>query len=74
MYIYFLIRRDVKNIYITEICMVNQYNSSIIKNHKITNKDFFDGVPVKGYVASQVIFRDDFALEVKNKHLGISSD
>ena len=27
-----------------------QYQSSIIKNHKITNKNFFDGVPLKGYV------------------------
>ena len=29
-----------------------KYKSSIIKNHKITNKKFFDGVPLKGYVAS----------------------
>ena len=28
-----------------------EYNSSIIKNHKITNKNLFDGVPLKGYVA-----------------------
>ena len=28
-----------------------------IKNHKITKKHFFDGVSLKGYVASQVIFR-----------------
>ena len=31
-----------------------QYKSSIIKNHKIT---IFYGVPLKGYVASSVIFR-----------------
>ena len=29
-----------------------QYKSSIINNHKITKKDIFDGVPLKGYVAS----------------------
>ena len=28
-----------------------QYKSSIIKNHKITNKFLFDGIPFKGYVA-----------------------
>ena len=28
-----------------------QYKSSIIKNHKIT-KSIFDGIPLKGYVAS----------------------
>ena len=32
--------------------MKKQYESSIIKNHKITNKKIFDGVPLKGYVAS----------------------
>ena len=32
--------------------MKKQYKSSIIKNHKITNKNVFDGVPLKGYVAS----------------------
>ena len=32
------------------------YKSSITKNHKIENNIFFDGVPLKGYVASQVIF------------------
>ena len=32
--------------------MRKQYKSSIIKNHKITKQDFFDGVPLKGYVAS----------------------
>ena len=29
-----------------------QYKSIIIKNHKITKENFFDGVPLKGYVAS----------------------
>ena len=43
---------ELKNIYITEIYMKKQYKSSIIKNHKITNKKNFDGVPLKGYVAS----------------------
>ena len=37
--------------------MIKQYKSSRIKNHKITKKFFFDGVPLKGYVASKVIFR-----------------
>ena len=32
--------------------MKKHYKSSIIKNHKITQKSFFDGVPLKGYVAS----------------------
>ena len=31
--------------------MKKQNNSSIIKNHKITIKKFFDGIPLKGYVA-----------------------
>ena len=35
--------------------MKKEYKSSIIKNHKITN-NFFDGVSLKGYVASEVIF------------------
>ena len=47
---------ELKHIYITEIYMKKQYNSSIIKNHKITNKNVFDGIPLKGYLAS-VIFR-----------------
>ena len=34
-----------------------RYKSSRIKNHKITHKKKFDGVPLKGYVASLVIFR-----------------
>ena len=32
--------------------MKKQYKTSIIKNHKITKRIFFDGVPLKGYVAS----------------------
>ena len=27
--------------------MKKQYKQSIIKNHKITEKNFFDGVPLK---------------------------
>ena len=38
--------------YITEIYIRKQYKSSIIKNHKITNKHIFDDVPLKGYIAS----------------------
>ena len=41
----------------TEIYLKKQYKSSIIKNHKITQKKIFDGVPLKSYVASRVIFR-----------------
>ena len=39
--------------------MKRQYKSSITKNHKIKKKKifFFDGIPLKGYVASEVIFR-----------------
>ena len=32
--------------------MKKQYKSSRIKNHKITKEFFFDGIPLKGYVAS----------------------
>ena len=32
--------------------MKKQYKSSRIKNHKITQKKIFDGVPLKRYVAS----------------------
>ena len=32
--------------------MKKQCNSSIINKHKITNTNFFDGVPLQGYVAS----------------------
>ena len=44
---------ELKNIglYITE----KQYKWSISKNHTIKNK--FDGAPLKGYLASYVIFR-----------------
>ena len=43
---------ELKNIYFTEIYMKKQYKSLIIKNNKITNKNVFDGVPLKGYIAS----------------------
>ena len=45
---------ELKNTYrsITEIYMKKQYKSSRIKNHKIIKKKSFDGVPLKGYVAS----------------------
>ena len=45
----------LKNTYIKEIFMKKEYKSSIIKNHKITNKKKkkkIDGVSLKGYVAS----------------------
>ena len=31
--------------------MEKQYKSPIIKNHKVTKKIFFGGVPLKGYIA-----------------------
>ena len=37
--------------------MKKQYKSSIIKNHKITKSKIFYHVPLKGYIASEVIFR-----------------
>ena len=48
---------DLKYMYITEIYMKKkktkkQCKSSITKNHRFENKMFFDGVPLKGYVAS----------------------
>ena len=50
---------ELKDIYITEMYMEKQYKLSIIKNHKIRKKIFFffDVVPLKGYIASYVIFR-----------------
>ena len=48
--------------------MKKQYKSSIIKNNKITNKNNFDGVPLKGYVAFKLFL--DFAPEIKKKHCG----
>ena len=33
--------------YITEIYLKKQYKSSIITDHKITSKNFFDGVPLE---------------------------
>ena len=47
---------ESKNINITEIYMKTQYKLSITKNLKI-KKIFFDGVPLKSYAASKVIFR-----------------
>ena len=32
--------------------MKKEYKSSIIKNHEITNKNYFKGVSLKGYIAS----------------------
>ena len=52
--------------------MIKQFKSSIIKNHKITNKKFFDGVPLKDYVASEVIFR--VRTKTEKCIMGISSD
>ena len=43
---------ELENIYVTDIYIKKQYKPSIIKNHKTTKKIFFDGVTLKGYVAS----------------------
>ena len=49
--------------------MKKQYKLSINKNHKIRKKKFFfDAVPLKGYVASLVIFR--FGTRNQTKHCG----
>ena len=40
-YLDFSYLTELKNIYITKIYMKKQYKSSITKNHKITQKDFF---------------------------------
>ena len=52
--------------------MEKQYRSSIIKNHKTIEKDFFMVFPSKGYVASSVIFSSE--PEIKKSIVGISSD
>ena len=48
-YLHFSHLTELKNIYITEICMGKQYKSSIIKNHKTIEKDFFDGTEESTY-------------------------
>ena len=62
---------ELNNIFITEI--YRKTKSSINKNYEFTKKNFFDGVPLKDYVASYVIFR--FCARNKKKSIfGISSD
>ena len=54
-YIDFSHLTELEKIYITEIYMKKKKKkSSVSKNYKFT---FFNGVPLKGYVASSVIFR-----------------
>ena len=48
--------------------MVKLYKSSIIKNYTITKENFFDGVPLKGYIASYFMFR--FCARNRKKHCG----
>ena len=43
---------ELENIYISEIYMKKQCKSSITNNHKIKQIKFFDGVPLRDYVAS----------------------
>ena len=49
--------------------MKKQYKSSITQNHKIKIEYFFDGVPLKGYVASSAIFLFS-ARNKQKKHYG----
>ena len=63
---------ESRNVYITEIYMKKKkIKSSIIRNHKITNKKNYY-VPLKGYVASEVISR--FRSKNEKCIVGISSD
>ena len=59
----------LKNIHITEIYMKKQYKSPIIENHKFIKKkpNFFLWCSLKGYIASEVIFR--FCTRNKKKAL-----
>ena len=59
---------ELKNIYITEIYMKKQCKSSRIKNHKITRENFFDGVPLKGYIASKLFL--ELVPELKKRYCG----
>ena len=43
---------ELRNIIITEIYMKKEDKSSITKNHKIKKSIFYDGIPLKGYLAS----------------------
>ena len=56
-YLDFSLLTELEKIYIAEIYIKKQYKSLITKNHKIKQKKISDGVPLKGYVASEVIFR-----------------
>ena len=52
--------------------MKKQYKSSITKNHIIQKIHIFDGIPLKGYVASKLFL--DFAPQIKKCIVGKSSD
>ena len=61
---------ELKNIYITEVHMKKQYKSSItIRIIELKIKSSYDGVPLKGYIASIVIF-GFWARNKKKKHCG----
>ena len=55
----------LQNLYITEIYKKKQYKSSIRYNHKITKKNFFDGVPLKKLRSLLSYLRQE-----KKKHCG----
>ena len=48
--------------------MKKQYKSSITNNHTIEKNTFVDGIPLKGYVTSKIIFR--FCTRIKKSILG----
>ena len=48
--------------------MKKQYKSSITKNYKIEKCIYFNGVPLIGYVVSEVVFR--FCTRNLKKHCG----
>ena len=57
----------LENTYIIEIYMKRQYKSSSqLKIIKLKKENFFEGVPLKSYIASLVIFR--FCNRNQKKH------
>ena len=73
---FFASHQIIKKIHITEIYMKKQYKSSIIRLIELQNKTKFDDVPLKGYVASMVIFLffDENEKKKKKNIVGISSE
>ena len=62
---------EFENSYITEIYMKKkQYKSSIIKNNEITEKIFFDGVPLRATYPLKLFLH--FVPKIKISIVGIS--